>query len=273
METLTMLRNNSRFKLLMQFLALNVYLYLLLYEFYAGRFASHYFILTSYTLFIDNLAYFIFRKKIKMRFFSPMITATALFILLNTHFTVLPYLVASTVGILGKYLLRFSKGHVFNPACLGILFVIFLLPQYSQALLKQWTSGPGHYLLAYSLGLFVAFLANRHIISITYFAVLSLLSYSYGFMTNSENTLKVVGPIFGFSIIVFAFHMITDPSTSPQKHSRQFLMGTAIASIDFLMRRLEQPYAPFIALMLVSASRPIIERYYKSPNLLKVNSI
>lgn len=250
------LNSRREFALSLQLIALHTYLYVLLFQFYEGRFLLDYLILIASTIIVEEAFYYYTFKKFTIPL-SGLICSTSLFILLSTHYSVWPYLVAMFVGISSKYLIRWSKGHVFNPSCLGIIFVTFLLPHLAHAKMQQWIASPTHFLIVYGFGAFIAILSKRIAISLGYFITLFTLTLAYSQFFTQLPLITVIGPLLGLSVAIFVFHMITDPSTTPRSLNGQLIMGISVAILDFTFRRLQQPQSPFLALAIVTALRPI----------------
>jgi Na+-translocating ferredoxin:NAD+ oxidoreductase RnfD subunit len=250
------LQSRKKVSLSLQLFALHSYLYVLLFHFYEGRFLLDYIILIFSTILIEQAFYYYTFKKFTVPF-SGLICSTSLFILISTHYTVWPYLVAMFVGISSKYLIRWEKGHVFNPSCFGIVVVSFLMPQLAHAKVQQWIASPTHFLLVYGLGIFIATLSRRIVVSVSYFLTILIFTFVYSKLFTQLPLITVLGPLMGLSVAIFSFHMITDPATTPSSKRGQILMGILVAVLDFSFRRLQQPQAPFLALAIVSALRPI----------------
>ena len=262
------LKYRREISLSLQLFALHTYLYVLLFQFYEGRFLSDYLILISATIFVEEIFYYYTFKKFTVPL-SGLICSTSLFILISTHYSVLPYLIAMFVGISSKYLVRWEKGHVFNPSCIGIICVTFLMPHLAHAKVQQWIASPTHFFIVYGLGIFIATLSKRIAISVSYFLTLLLFTFIYSKLFTQLPLITVLGPLMGLSVAIFVFHMITDPSTTPSSIKGQIIMGISVAILDFTFRRLQQPQAPFLALAIVTALRPILVFTKRGPLVLE----
>jgi len=182
---------------------------------------------------------------------SSLITGLSIYMLTRTRFTVVPYLVAAVVAIGSKYVFRTSKGHVFNPANVGILTAFAFLPHLALPGADQWAGTPQLLILFYLIGLSVAGYAKRLPLALSYMGVLLSLTLLRS-MFSELSVFYLLGPTLGTAGVIFAFHMITDPKTTPSSYKQQIVMGTVVALLDCLLRCFEVFYAPFIALAVVS---------------------
>ncbi len=259
-NNLKKLSQKREFSLALQLFALHTYLYILLFHFHEGRFLQDYLILIASTIIVEEAFHYYTFKRFTLPL-SGLICSTSLFILLSTHYTIWPYLIAMLVGISSKYLIRWEKSHVFNPSCIGIVFVTFLMPHLAHAKVQQWIASPWHFLMVYGLGITIATLSKRILISISYFAVLLALTFIYSQTLTQLPLITALGPLLALSVAIFVFHMITDPSTTPPSLKGQIIMGAIVAILDFSFRRMQQPQAPFLALSIVTAFRPLFESF------------
>ena len=245
---------NSR-KLLaqsLQLVSLISYLLLLIFIFKEGRSIELIISIFVFGILLDQLLHFFVNR----RFRNPipsLITSCAVIILLTTHFNLWPYFLALIIGLMSKYFIRIDGRHVFNPASFGLFCVILIFSEQSQIKFSQWLPNLGQYILLFLFGLIVAIVARRFWVALSYFGSILLLTSLYGWLTPELPFLFLIGTLFSFSVTLFAFHMITDPATTPEAFLQQIGFGTSVGILDFLIRRFEEPYAPFYALLFISA--------------------
>jgi hypothetical protein len=55
--------------------------------------------------------------------------------------------------------------------------------------------------------------------------------------------------------LVFCFHMISDPMTSPRKHSEQIQVGIALALTDLILREFKVYHSTLVAMLLIAGWR------------------
>jgi Na+-translocating ferredoxin:NAD+ oxidoreductase RnfD subunit len=73
----------------------------------------------------------------------------------------------------------------------------------------------------------------------------------------------------GPGLLLFSFHMISDPGTTPRTRPLRFAFGIAVAAIDSVFRYHEIPSSPLFALLITAVSIPFI-RDYEERKLAKV---
>lgn len=181
---------------------------------------------------------------------SALITGTGISLLLSSH-VLWPYLLASFLAIFLKFTVRFKGGHVFNPNNLALVILLFFLPQYAVSTPKQWSNGFGIMLLILLLGLIVAYSANRLDTVVAFlvgFFVFSLVRhYFFG-----EPLLGAMGPLWGASLQLFTFYMITDPKTTPGSRKARIIFAIMVALVDSILRTLSITNSQFYASFLIS---------------------
>jgi len=80
---------------------------------------------------------------------------------------------------------------------------------------------------------------------------------------------RVLAPLLGPGILLFSFHMISDPATTPKTRSLRFAFGITVAAIDAVLRYHEIPSSPLFALLMTAAAVPFI-RDYEEGKMAKV---
>lgn len=182
---------------------------------------------------------------------------------------------AGSLTISSKFLLRTSSKHIFNPTNFGIIALMLL----GQGWISPGQWGNGEIVASFiTLGAaIVLFGVNRWDVAITFLISLFLfeavrniawLGWSWDVVFHKFNS---------GTVLLFAFFMITDPRTSPNKRSGRILWGLMIAVLSFGLSQFFYFYqAPLIALFLVSLSTPLIDKYFKSNpfqwNILSLNT-
>jgi Na+-translocating ferredoxin:NAD+ oxidoreductase RnfD subunit len=62
----------------------------------------------------------------------------------------------------------------------------------------------------------------------------------------------------GAAFQIFAFSMLTDPKTTPETRRMRIVFGLAVAVLDGVLRLMNIQNSPFIALLCISATVPLI---------------
>lgn len=187
---------------------------------------------------------------------SAVIIGLASSLLVNST-TPLAYLLAVTLAILSKATLVFRGRHLFNPACFGVTVMLQLAP----GLVTGMPSLFGGYvvpsLVFFALGLGVALYARQAEVSLSWIggfvAFAALRSVLLG-----TSVWVALAPLFGPAFLLFSFHMISDPATTPRTRRYRIAFGLSVAAIDALLRVLRIPYGSFYALFVMCALNPWI---------------
>lgn len=181
-------------------------------------------------------------------------TGVAAALILRSIYDVWPYYFAVAVGILSKPLLRDSRGcHIFNPAALGIFAAVAFFPSVVNIHLRQWPIPSEYYLFMLCLAICVTIVNDKWRLTLSYLGVVIVLRALWSYFTNHSYAYGL-GVILSQTTLIFAFHMITDPRTSPRCGRGQLLFGTLIGVVDFCIRWAELPFSAIIALCLVTAA-------------------
>lgn len=233
-----------------QLLSLLTYIYvgIALYDF--PRNLNQYFILICIAIFLDQFLNYMEKGKLKL-IFSPIIIASAVFMLV-TSFSLNTYIAAIFVAVLSKYLIRIDGRHIFNPANLGVLFAVVIFRDDVVVVPGQWGVENEFILLAALLGLLASSFAKRIFITIAYIGTFAVLAFFRSYIYQVP-ILFTLGPLFGMAGVIFQFHMITDPQTTPSEYRHQFLFGSAVAILDIFLRTKYVLFSQFFSLGIICA--------------------
>jgi len=188
---------------------------------------------------------------------SAYITGMSVGILLES-FDWRVYAVASTWGVLSKYLLRDAQRHFFNPSNFGIVMCLLLAPQtVSIAPGSQWGADYRISVAIIALGLMMMRRVRRldlvgaWIVGYVAAGVLRMLLGQGGLVF-------ALGPMTGAEFALFSFSMLPDPKVSPPTPRGRILWGLSIALTDGVLRYFEIRYSMFFALFGHCALLPIM---------------
>lgn len=187
---------------------------------------------------------------------SGLVAGGAIFLNLEGY-GLLPYLFAGFIGIISKHTFTYRGRHVFNPGNIGVLAAIMLLSDRATSSFDLWTSPAPFIAWILVIGGFVVWTARRWIVMLSYnvtFAAMTFILLSpqlplrATLLANlSISPLVLAGSLFSAGSLIFSFHMITDPRTTPSKGSEQMVFGAAVALVDLLLRLHLFLDAPYIA--------------------------
>lgn len=178
----------------------------------------------------------------------------------------------AALAMSSKYLLRAGQGavrsHVFNPANLAAFTAWAWLPG---AWLSpgQWGSQTLAALWFLGLGLVVTRQAQRWDVSLTFLASWAVLLagrlvwYGYAWDPGAAMWLQQVS---NGAVLLFAFFMISDPMTTPQRRGARLAYAVAVALGAFAWQYLAyRPHGLIAALFLASLAVPLINRRWPRP--------
>lgn len=248
----------------LQLSALTIYFTIFMTSLNADRFGYYVIPIILYGAAFDMLSKYYFSKKWEFPL-SGLITALACIMLMRTKLVIWPYFLAITLGQSFKFLFKNQSGHFFNPANIGLFITITFFSGLSNIQAGQWIVGIELYTIMTLIGLIVAFFNKRWILSLSYLLTLVLARYLFAYI-NNLNSIFFLASVVNTASLIFTFHMITDPLTSPKSYSGQILFGVTVGLLDFQLRRWQIPFAPIFALCLVCA---ILNPLRSSINFLK----
>ncbi len=188
---------------------------------------------------------------------SAYITGLSIGILLESYDWRV-FLVASTWGILSKYLLRDRAGHFFNPSNFGIVMALLLRHDVaSVAPGSQWGADYRVSLVILALGLLMMRRVKRLDLVLAWiggFVLMGLLRMALG----QGGLVFALGPMTGAEFALFSFSMLPDPKVTPPTPRGRVIWGLSIAVLDGVLRFLEFRYSMFYALFLHTSCLPVM---------------
>ena len=181
--------------------------------------------------------------------FSAIITGLIIGSVAPINAPILLVVIASMVAVLSKYLIKTKSSNVFNPATLGLLVSLAIF-----GIGDEWwaTSSYNVYGLLVSFApLFIvsAYEARRATSGLSFVAT----TFVIGLILAKSGNLVPVGYMLNILLNInylFAFVMVADPKTSPNKKSLQIVFGGAIAVIAALLTIYGIAYPLLISLLI-----------------------
>ena len=200
--------------------------------------------------------------KIKFDPSSPLITALSLSILLKS--AALPLIpLAAIIAIASKFLIRANNKHIFNPANLGIVAVLLLLPNHVWISPAQWGSAIWLLAICACFATFVLYKVKSRITSFAFlgFCITALLLRA---LWLGDPLAIPLHQLQSGALLIFTFFMIPDPKTTPDTKTGQIIFALSIAALAFIFQFTYQiREAPFYALAIACVIRPAIEKSLK----------
>lgn len=188
---------------------------------------------------------------------SAYITGISVGILVRSPF-LWPYVFASVISILTKYVLRLDNRHIWNPSNFGVSAVLLLAPQTVSLLSIQWGNNIWPMAVIWLLGFVIVWRVGKLHVSLAY--VISFLVFALVRSAITGNPWQaVVAPITGPMYQLFIFFMVTDPKVAVRSKTGQVATVVGVAFVEMVLRLNEVIYAPFYALFLVGPAALFIE--------------
>jgi len=211
-------------------------------------------------MFTAQVVQFIGTQLAGLRRFDPMsalITSLSLTLLLRTDFIMLA-IVAATVAIGSKFLIRVKGKHVFNPANVALV-ALMLLSDHAWVSSGQWGSATiGAFGLA-CLGFLVLTRAKRSETTIAFLFFYGVLLFGRAVWLGDPLSIPV-HQLQNGALLIFAFFMISDPKTTPDSAVGRIGFALLVAAIAFTIQFIYyQPNGPILALILSAPLVPVID--------------
>jgi enediyne biosynthesis protein E5 len=193
----------------------------------------------------------------RVGYLSALITCFGLSILLRAD-TLWVHPLAACIAIGSKFALRFRGKHIYNPANLGVMSAVLLLP-------GAWIS-PGQWGTDLALagwfvvlGALVTERARRWDISWTFLACfLGLIAIRVLWL--GQSSAVFLHQLGNGALLLFSFFMISDPMTIPNRRSMRILYAVVVALVAFWWQyALFKPNALVWALFLCTPAVPVLD--------------
>jgi Na+-transporting NADH:ubiquinone oxidoreductase subunit NqrB len=171
----------------------------------------------------------------------------------------------AALAIGSKFLIRWNGKHVWNPTNFALVLMMLLLPTHAWVSPGQWGSGPT---MAYALACAGGLVVNRSARSdttIAYLAAFAAILFGRSLWLGEPLSIPTHRLQNG-ALMIFAFHMISDPKTTPNTRAGRILFATLVAAgAGFVAFVLFRPNGPIWALAALSPLVPLIDRYLPGP--------
>lgn len=195
-------------------------------------------------------------------YLSAVVTCFGLSILLRADSLWVHPLIAS-IAIGSKFVLRVNDKHLYNPANLGVMVALILLPG-AWVSPGQW----GHDLIAAGwflmLGSVVSGRARRWDVSWMFLACF-LGMVALRVLVLGQNPWVFVHQLGNGALLLFAFFMISDPMTIPNDRRARLLYAAIVAGFAiFWQYGLFKPNALVWALFLCTPLVPLFDRLWQA---------
>jgi len=157
---------------------------------------------------------------------------------------------ASLFAILSKYLIRFNKKHIFNPAAFGIFLSILFFGANT-----QWKGTFLWYILL-PAGLYFTYKIRKLELIVGYF-ITALGLFGIQAVLNKVPLID----IFGYLSYFYIFVMLIEPKTTPIKPLAKLVFGIAAAGLIFIFIQAQVKFdSELAALLILNLFVPLLNR-------------
>ncbi|MBN8550698.1 MAG: RnfABCDGE type electron transport complex subunit D [Deltaproteobacteria bacterium] len=185
---------------------------------------------------------------------SSLVIGLATSLLIDSRYPAV-YLAAVTLAILSKAFITYRGFHLFNPANFGVVCALILAPNIATGMPALFGGYLAPSIVFFCLGVVTVLYARQSLISFSWLAGFLVFAFVRASLAGKSFLLMAM-PILGPAFLLFTFHMISDPATSPRSKRHKIMYGIVIAALDAIFRYKQIPYGNFYALFLVSAGMP-----------------
>lgn len=183
---------------------------------------------------------------------SAWITGLILFLILTPAVTVYEYFgvaLMCVIAIGSKYILTWNKVHIFNPVAIALVVMGFVGSD-----LAIWWAGST---IMLPLVLVIGLLIVRKIKRGQMFLLFLIMSLVMIALASSRNQLPILDSVWtaliSWPLFFFGTVMLTEPLTTPEKHSHQLLYGIIVGVITGSQIHIGNVYStPEIALVVAN---------------------
>lgn len=192
---------------------------------------------------------------------SPLISSLSLTLLLRTG-SVWLSLAAGMIAIGSKFVLRWKGKHIFNPANFAIC-VLALLSSSAWVSPGQWGAAPWLAIALFGIGGAVTRKASRWDVSFAFLFSFAALVFGRALYLGDPLSIPLHQLQSG-ALLIFAFFMISDPKTTPDRRLARVIYAALVALIGFIIAFFFHNSAGVIfALILTAPLVPLFDRIFK----------
>ena len=206
-------------------------------------------------------------RMVGLRHFDPLsaaITSLSLTLLLRTDIVAIAILAAG-IAIGSKFLLRVNGKHIFNPANIALVTLMFCSDQ-AWVSSGQWGSAAvGAFTLA-CLGFLVLTRARRAETTLAFLIGYATLMIGRAIWLGDPLSIPL-HQLQNGALLIFSFFMISDPKTTPNTSIARIVYGALVASVAYIIQFVfYEPNAPIIALILCAPLVPLMDWFMRGQN-------
>jgi Na+-translocating ferredoxin:NAD+ oxidoreductase RnfD subunit len=182
---------------------------------------------------------------------SPLITGFSLSLLLRADEAWI-HALAGVIGIGSKFVLRIEGKHIWNPAGIAIVILLFATPGHVWISPGSWGSQVWFAALLVFFAILVLGAARRSDIAIFFIGTHTALLFARALWLGDPLAIPLHQLQSG-SLLIFTFFMISDPRTSPDSRLGRFIFAASVAlTAHYMAFFMQMRPALYIALIALS---------------------
>ena len=195
---------------------------------------------------------------------SAAITSLSLTLLLRTDVIAIA-MIAAAIAIASKFLLRFNGKHIFNPANIALVTLMFVSDR-AWVSSGQWGSAAIVAFTLACLGFLVLTRARRAETTVAFLLAYATLMIGRALWLGDPLSIPL-HQLQNGALLIFAFFMISDPKTTPDRGLARLAYGVLVASVAYIIQFVfYEPNAPIIALILCAPLVPLMDWFMRGQN-------
>jgi enediyne biosynthesis protein E5 len=167
-----------------------------------------------------------------------------------------PYLLIPIIGNLSKGFVRYKGRHFFNPSNFALVLMFELFPHTVVGNYSVFSSYLGVAFIFFILGTINVLYAKQATVAFSWYISFWIINYIRFLIENPTYNFAylALNPL----LILFTFHMMTDPMTTPKTRIGKILFGVTAAVLDAILRNRNFPQSNYYVLFGMCAFNPLI---------------
>ncbi len=170
------------------------------------------------------------------------------------------YVLMVAMAHLSKAFVTFNGRHIFNPTNFAVIVLLTLFPNAVTGFGSLFSGFGVPTLIFFTLGTLTVWRGNQLAVSYSWLLVFAALAPLRAWV-GQKPILYTIGTMTNPMILLFTFHMISDPATTPKSTRLKIAFGSTVAIIDSALRFYEFPHGHFFALFLITCFMPWVREY------------
>src|SRR6185436_12083828 len=166
--------------------------------------------------------------KIPFDYRSALISGFSLSLFLRTNYWPLAVF-AAVITILSKFTLRWKGKHLFNPTNFSVVFMLIFFSKYVWVSSGQWGNQAFAAYFMLGMGSLVVYKSRRSDITWAFLLGWAAVLFGRSLWMGEPMTIPWHRMQSGV-ILLFAFHMISDPKSTPDSRAGRLLFSALVAA-------------------------------------------